>query len=289
MAWTKIAEYPVESNLQQLHDYLQSQNVQHRITEQAGLQVLWLANPAQVSLVNTFFSTDSKAELFRAGKPVVETGAEKGGGQTVRPSQLTFAQMLRLFPLTLVIIVLGVLGYLIASVLNVASLESALRFLPFQVSVSKGEIWRLLTPTFLHYGSLHILFNSLWVWEFGRRIEVFAGKRGYLITFLIIAIAANFSQFFAISGNLFGGLSGVVYGFMGYLLVWGRFHKSPLVKMPSSIYIFFLVWLALGYSGLIDLFISGSVGNAAHLGGLIAGLIVATAEVLYFKHKVKPK
>lgn len=276
MNWTKIAGFPLEAKLTQLHHYLDSHGVHHRFTEEGGQQVLWLANPSQMALVTQYFKSIESGQEPRVAAPAFTA-------DTTKPFNLKL--MLLVFPVTIAIIVVGLVGYLVTGVFKLYPLVDHLAFLPLHQAVKTGELWRVISPTFLHFDILHILFNGLWIWELGRRIERFAGTRSYIVTFVITAIAANYLQYILTSGTLFGGLSGVVYAFLGYLMVWGRYHDSPLVKLPSGIYVFMLVWLLLGIVGVIDRFISGQVANGAHLGGLLAGLVIAAAEVVDYKRK----
>lgn len=271
MNWTKVAEFPLDAQLNHLNDYLESHSIQHRFTEERGIQVLWLANISDVSSVQHYFQKLEQGDAVPVAAPVIDKG---------RPGQLAFSQYLQLFPVTIVIIILGILGYLVVDVMASRELIGHLQFEPFLPALKSGELWRVLTPTFLHFDLLHILFNALWIWELGRRIEVFSGRRSYIVTFLITAIAANYLQHFLTSGKLFGGLSGVVYAYLGYLMVWGRYAENPLVKLPPGISMFMLVWLALGFTGVIDVFISGRVANGAHLGGFLSGIAIAFAEVI---------
>jgi len=279
MNWTKIAEFPADLPLGNMHRYLDDHQVQHRFTEKAGLQELWLANPTQASVA---------IEYLDALKAGVQPKAKASPPASVTPpSHMPFAKTLTIFPLTLSIIFLGVIGYLLVNFFYYPPLIHHLTFMPIQITLTSGEVWRILTPAFLHFDILHILFNAMWIWELGRRIEVFSGKRNYLVTFLVAAIGANYLQFFLSATNNFGGLSGVVYGFLGYLWVWGRFDNNPLVKIAPGIYAFMLVWLMLGFFGFIDSFIDGQVANGAHLGGLLAGAAVAIAQVLDSKSRQK--
>lgn len=276
MNWTKIAEFPLDAQLTQLHHYLNSHGVHHRFTEEGGQQALWLENPSQVPLVTEYFKSVERGQPPSSAKP----GFSVEATNTFNPKQV-----LRLFPFTIAILILGLAGYLITGVFKLYLLVEHLAFLPLHEALKSGEVWRVISPTFLHFDILHILFNGMWVWELGRRIERFAGRRRYITTFVITAIAANYLQYILTSGTLFGGLSGVVYAFLGYLMVWGRYHDSPLVKVPSGIYVFMLVWLLLGVVGVIDQFISGQVANGAHVGGLLGGIAIAAVEVANDRRK----
>ena len=75
------------------------------------------------------------------------------------------------------------------------------------------------------------------------------------------------------NNSIFGGLSGVVYGVIGYVAVYQEFIKHPVLQFNKATIAFFIVWLLLGVFGVIDVFIEGSIANAAHVSGLLAGAI----------------
>ena len=95
-----------------------------------------------------------------------------------------------------------------------------------------GAIWRLLTPMLLHFGWLHIVFNLLWVWEIGRRIENVGGRWWYVVIVILTSLAANLTQYFMSGPSLFGGMSGVVFGFQEPTEAKGP--RNPTASPPSS-------------------------------------------------------
>lgn len=137
---------------------------------------------------------------------------------------------------------------------------------PFDYSQS----WRFITPAFLHFSVLHITFNLLWWWELAGTVEKQHGKLRLLLLFLFTAIASNLAQFYLV-GPYFGGLSGVVYGLVGYCWLSGKLNKNSKVSLPNSYFIFLLGWLALGFVNILPV----NVANYAHLVGLLAGLFLA--------------
>ncbi len=193
-----------------------------------------------------------------------------------------FRRAFALWPVTLVVLVLSLVGF----ALPFFEIDYRIwRFYPPQGLAHNFELWRLLTPTFLHFGVMHIVFNGLWLWELGRRLEYYLGSLIYSIVFVLMAIAANFAQYYDGLGTHFGGLSGVIYGLLGFLMV-ARFCKPhPALKIPDGIFIFMLAWLVLGYLGVLDFLVQGKIGNGAHLGGLIMGLILGVA--FFFKDLLK--
>lgn len=277
MNWYKVTEFPASESQVGLHEFLLSQGVQHRFTEEGSRQCLWLVNPAEAIWVERYLQNPAAA--------VEACNQQAADVDAADSDRLTLMQSVRVFPLTLVTIILGVLGYLSVSYVFVPVQSNPFLFLSMTAMVETGQYWRVLTPAFLHFGVLHVLFNGLWIWEFGRRIEVFTGKIIYSALFLFSAVGANLIQYVMGGGHtLFGGLSGVVYAYMGYLMVWNRYSNHPLIKMPPGIFIFMLVWLALGFFGIIDVFISGSVANGAHLGGLICGIVFAFIQYVLLAH-----
>jgi GlpG protein len=131
--------------------------------------------------------------------------------------------------------------------------------------VFSGQLWRLITPIFLHFMLLHILFNMMWLWDLGGKIEL-RETSGFLVFFVLsVGLLSNLVQYFS-SGPGFGGMSGVVYGLLGY--VWIRSQKPGSgYSLNSAIVTLMLVWLILGYTGIL-----GPIGNAAHLSGLLIGV-----------------
>ena len=128
-----------------------------------------------------------------------------------------------------------------------------------------SQPWRLLTPMFLHFSLLHILFNLLWWSDLGRLIERLQSGTQLVLVTVITSAASNLAQFYY-SGPQFGGLSGVVYGLLGYLWIYGKLNPGAGVALRKEIVIFMLAWMVICFVGL-----SGVVANAAHLAGLVSG------------------
>ena len=136
-----------------------------------------------------------------------------------------------------------------------------------------GEPWRWLTPAFIHFGAIHLLFNMMWLWDLGRAIELRKGSAFYVGFVLALAVAANLVQYFITGNPMFGGMSGVVYGFLGYVLIMGR--RSPRFGMvlPQQTVIFMGIWFVLCWTGLM-----GPIANWAHAAGLGLGVAWAFVE-----------
>lgn len=287
MKWFKVADFPGRADLGEVHRTFDQRGLVHRFTESNGRQELWIADEHLVADAQALIDAWQQGKLqLPTDQLEAQTAPPQNSGASVG-SAGGVAEALQRYPVTLAIIALGVIGYFLMDVFAQTRWISALTFQNFQPTVAglifepvqqtlqRGELWRLLTPTFLHFNLLHIVFNALWIWEFGRRLESHFSRVTYLILFVGTAIGANIVQYLAVSDVLFGGLSGVVYGYLGVLFVAQRIAPSPVLAVPPGIFVFMLIWLALGVFGVIDAFLPGSsaVGNGAHLGGLLFGLI----------------
>jgi GlpG protein len=132
--------------------------------------------------------------------------------------------------------------------------------------VRRGEIWRLFTPIFIHLGFLHILFNMLCLRDLGSMIEGRQGAWHLLVLLLAFAGLSNFGQYY-VSGPGFGGMSGVIYGLLGYIWIRGKFDPgSGLFLHPSTVNMM-LIWFVLCYTNFL-----GPVANTTHAVGLVAGI-----------------
>ena len=148
-----------------------------------------------------------------------------------------------------------------------------------------NEWWRLITPTFLHFSMTHLVFNCLWIYILGQRIEKLDGLSVFLFIFILTGILSNAGQFFWTQQYLFGGLSGAVYGLLGYCFIIELDGRHGRYGLPEALYLFMFIWLLVGFTGVLSFFGFGNVANTAHLVGMIAGFIIG----LITKYSLKLK
>jgi GlpG protein len=180
-------------------------------------------------------------------------------------------------PVTLSLIVLSVAATLVFLV-NPASpilgwLSISERFGRSLPEVCHGEVWRLLTPIFIHFGMLHIIFNMLMLRDMGFLVESRQGARVLILLVIIIGVGSNLGQYYY-NGPAFGGMSGVLYGLLGY--IWLRGHRDPssgLYLSPMTLGMM-LVWFFLCLLNVIP-----NVANACHAVGLVMGMIIGAAPL----------
>jgi len=124
----------------------------------------------------------------------------------------------------------------------------------------------MFTPMFLHFHILHIFFNMLWLRDLGSMIE--ARQRSWLLLLLVLGTAgtSNFGQYL-VTGPTFGGMSGVVYGLLGYIWMQGKFNPAAKLSLEPQTVLLMIVWFFLCLAGLV-----GPVANMAHAVGLGVGI-----------------
>jgi len=151
------------------------------------------------------------------------------------------------------------------------------QFLP---EVFAGEVWRLFTPMFIHFGLAHIVFNLVWLHQLGCMIEARQGSLLLAALVAVIAVGSNLAQFHYTHSPFFGGMSGVVYGLAGYVWMRGKYDRASGVGLDPQSVTILLVWLVVCYSGVLR-FIIGPVANTAHLAGLIIGVVWGRVSALW--------
>lgn len=129
------------------------------------------------------------------------------------------------------------------------------------------ELFRLLTPMFLHVNFYHILFNSLALYIIGNQVETFFGKRKFLLIYFISGILGTMGSFIT-NDFVAAGASAGIFGLMGTHVYLFLYNRDGYRRYFGNDFLF-LIGINVVYGVL-----NPSIDNAAHLFGLIGGLIV---------------
>ena len=141
--------------------------------------------------------------------------------------------------------------------------------------IENNQWWRLVSPIFLHFSFAHLAFNCLWIYILGEKIERVDGSLTFISIVIFTAVSSNSLQYFWNGSSLFGGLSGVIYGLIGFCMLIEMDSSRDIYDIPPGLYMFMIIWMILGFLGVLELFGFGSVANFAHLGGFVSGIIFA--------------
>ncbi|MFT5082801.1 MAG: GlpG protein, partial [Lentisphaeria bacterium] len=262
VGWYVFAEFPLQENMKELDIALNHSKVPHRFTEDRGCQLLWIAGPQFSVITENVIEDFSRSKLSHAQKlPSIDTVTDSDTGTYL--NGILF--LIKLVPITVAIVILGFLGCVMGEFRVYGILEWTDRSF---AALIHGQYWRLLTPAFLHFGIVHFIFNGLWIWEIGGRLERFMGRLAYMGLFVSTALVANVAQFISGGEAVFGGLSGVVYGYFACMFILHRANKVRELELPVGLYVFLVLWLVAGFTGLIDFFMEAKIANWAHFGGL---------------------
>lgn len=144
----------------------------------------------------------------------------------------------------------------------------------FKPITTAGEPWRLLTNCFLHIGILHLLLNMYALVFIGGILEPYLGKTRFAAAYLLAGIGASAASLWWHDMTISAGASGAIFGMYGVflaLLTTDFIHKDIRKSLLTSISVF------VGYNLLNGL--KGGIDNAAHIGGLVSGLIMGYAMI----------
>lgn len=274
----RLTEVPASLDLQAFSQWLRSQGVEHRISMEGDSQVIWLIDerleePVMAALERYMNDPEMRSRL--KASPTAPPRHRRHW--QAKPAQA---------PLTLGTVVLAALlawitgfgaGPFTVELLIVDPSQWAVgsfnqRWEALLGTLAQGQFWRLFSPDFLHFTAAHLVFNAVVLWFLGSQVEVIDGRARLILLFVVTSLAANLLQYL-VTGPLFGGLSGVVYGIIAY--TWLSQRDYPRFIFPPALMMFSVVWLLIGLTPIPEQLGIGSMANGAHLGGLLGGLAMA--------------
>ncbi|MDT0307002.1 rhomboid family intramembrane serine protease [Streptomyces sp. DSM 44917] len=137
------------------------------------------------------------------------------------------------------------------------------------VGVAEGEWYRMLTSAFLHQQPWHLAFNMLGLWFLGPPLEAALGRVRFLALYLLSALAGSALSYVLAEPNVLSlGASGAIFGLFGATAVLMRRSRQDMRPI--------LVLLAVN---LVITFVWPDIAWQAHIGGLVAGGVIALAMV----------
>lgn len=151
------------------------------------------------------------------------------------------------------------------------------------VLVKAGEYYRLFTCVFLHIGIMHLLCNMYSLYIIGREVESLFGKVKYIIIFVLSGIFGSIMSIAFSHNTISAGASGAIFGLLGALLYFGIHYRTYLGEaIKRSVVPIIVINLVIG-------FFSEGIDLAAHIGGLVGGILVTMMVGIPDKSKTKDK
>jgi GlpG protein len=296
----QIGTLDSEQQAQRLTDILLTQKIRSQIDSSDGSWLVWVYDEDRVSearsILERFQSNPEAPEFMNAGVEAERLRSEAIArekqarkkivdvrSQWTNPGTSTRPLTILLIAVSVIISFLTNFGENVADngliqLLRYAQVsERGLDYPAFgpNSDLMHGDVWRLFTPMLIHFGPLHLLFNMLWLHSLGSVIEIRRGTLRFGLLVLGLAAASNTAQYLW-NGPLFGGMSGVVFGLFGYVWIKSRYDASAGLYIDPGNVTMMLLWLVLCMTGLV-----GRIANAAHLVGLIGGVVVAFAPLAW--------
>lgn len=137
------------------------------------------------------------------------------------------------------------------------------------VSLFPSQLWRLVTPIFVHIGWEHFFFNALTLYFVGQIAEQIWGHHKFLALYVLSGIVGNIFTLFFTPNVIAAGASTSLFGVFAAIMVAGYFGRNPYLKELGRNY------QALIIVNLIFNLFTPSIGIAGHIGGLVGGVLCA--------------
>lgn len=185
-------------------------------------------------------------------------------------------EFIRFYPLITFILLIQLVVFLATSLPFIPSREIFSLLAGVNLYIVEGELWRIVTPIFVHAGLAHLLFNSFSLVLFGPALERILGKGKFLFVYLLTGIAANLATLMLEPLTYTHvGSSGAIFGLFGFYIAITMFRKDLLSRENSQ------TILTIAVIGVVMTFFQANINITAHIFGLIAGFL--TGRVILSK------
>ena len=288
----RLGALPDRHSAELFRDHLGAQGVQTRLDRDGTDWVFWIHDEDKLPLAREqlaqfqqnpadprYAGAKEKAAAVRAQRANAEIAARQ---QQVRMSD-RWRGVQRNIPVTALLITLSI-GVAVVTRLGLdnnanvrfqfaewVSDAATGRLVPMSLGelLRTGQWHRWISPIFLHFNPMHLLFNMSATLAYGQAIERRSGSFRFLGIVLLIAVVSNTSQYL-VSGPRFGGMSGVDFGLFGFLWMKSRFVADYDVFMSRE-----YVLYSLFFAGMCVFGAFGPIANTAHFTGMFTGMALA--------------
>ncbi len=298
-----LTTFDDEAQARRFGDYLLTQNIDATVEPAADGWAIWVVDDDDVPLakdeLRSFEQNPNHARYESAHREAQRVRTRREQQQQrlahnyidVRTSWVRSTH--RRLPVTVTLIGVSVLVALLTGAMMGERIPAAAQWLRFSPTpgqmgfeaILSGQVWRLITPIFIHFGIIHLFFNMLWIADMGRQIERQRGSWRLAGLVLVAAVVSNvlehlFDLGLDVSGivhfapgGFAGGMSGVVYALFGFVWMRSRYAPEQGMGISQQVIVILMIWLVVCMIGWMP------IANMAHFSGLVVGLIAGWAPV----------
>jgi GlpG protein len=307
----QITTLPDPQLAQRLADHLLTLDIETQLMDEAGQVAVWVRDEDRVAQarqeLEDFLRNPADARYGKASA-AARTRRKQDAASTkeYQRKQSAFEEKMAddgagevkviTFSLVLISVVLTLASNFatdsspVTKALSIASYSAEDRLVRWYGlrDIEHGEVWRLVTPIFLHLDLMHLVFNMLALLALGTRVEATRGRLRLVALVLVVAVLSNVAEYYLSwsledgpklelrPSPLFGGMSGVLYGLFGYMWMKSRYEPELGLYVPTDMVVIMLGWFFLCAAGVI-----GNVANIAHAAGLVSGIVIGMVPRLW--------
>lgn len=306
-----IGKLPDEQLARRFEDYMLVEEVRVSVEPEDGQWAVWVVEEDQLDRAKeelAQFNADPGAERYLGHGQIADRTRkeEDRANRRFRKNQIDLRTtwnrgggMPKAGPATIALIAISVVCTLMTNFghdgssffyfltfFNPAKLGRGNGWLGWEGLLS-GEIWRAVTPIFLHFDTLHLLFNMWMFFVLAAQMERRLKSGLFLVFVLAVAVVSNLAEHIWIHWKspdkiiAVGGMSGVVYGLLGYIWMKYRYEPQQGYLLGPNTVLILLGWMVLCMLGIF-----GNIANGAHVMGLVAGCAIGywnTFQRTYFR------
>lgn len=317
----ELATLPNQQDAQVLVDYLLTQKIPAEVRQDDGQPVVWVREEdhlERAKIIWAEFAGQPGDPKYRAAsKPAQELRKLQQKLEKKTASQLIDAADFwdnpdpRRLPVTMTFIVLCIVFSVYTELghnrnrlnqfmffdHNATYLPAGTKASPEEIAakreeqlqpLQRGELWRLITPVFIHLSLLHLFLDLSSLYFLAGIIER-RRPAWWVVGFILLSgMLSNIAQFYAprlfdffplkdatLGTAQWGGMSGVGFALFGFLLSKTLYAPEPGLTLPHFINLFMLIFMVACMTGLL-----GNVANTAHVSGLVVGMLIGVAPKL---------
>lgn len=292
----RVLEVSLDTDLRQFSRLLWQRKLSHQIQELDGMQVLVMGSPRDIDQALALYKQWQQGEV----KPAEQDDARVSDFFDPGAFASGLVRGFRRAPLSLLLIAVCCVLAIFAPLTAPTPLTLDLMYPDFALGTRRiilervienfgfDDFARMITPILLHGGLLHLLFNMMWTWDLGPRIERAQSSLALGIAIVVLALISNTVQYL-FAGRNFGGMSGVIFGLFTYIWMWQLIDPRKGLSLPGSL-IWFMV-ISLVIMTVLDL---PFIADEAHIGGFVTGIVygagtATTSRLLRYRAQRIPR